>query len=79
MRFEVNFNNENDDVALAKLGSELLSTGAKKYPPFEVHYLTINTFEELEGLLVKLNNIKGKEYAAVVSFDPATIFFDADV
>lgn len=79
MNFDLDFNRENDDKTIELLGAKLVPTGADKYPPFENYMIELNTFEELESLLKKVEKIKGEYYSAVVSFDPPTIFLDKDV
>lgn len=81
MKFEVNFNQnkEQDDDFLLTLGAKWVSTGENKYPPFEVLEIEINTFEELEVLLEKIDKKKKSMYTALVSFDNPTIFLDKDV
>lgn len=78
MIFEINFNKETDDKTLEKLGAKLVSTGYfNKYPPFEVYQIEINTPEELEDLLKKVDSIKKESfYSAIISFDPPTIYLD---
>lgn len=79
MEFELDFNRENDDEVIKLLGAKLVPTNLDKYPPFEVYKITLNSFEELEELLEKVEKIKGEYYSAVVAFDPPTIFLDKDV
>jgi hypothetical protein len=79
MTFEIDFNQEIDDKTLEDIGAKLVSTGSTKYPPFEVHKIELNDFEELEQLLNKVELIKGKFYSAVISFDGPTIFLDDKV
>lgn len=84
MKFEVDFNREEDDKTLEQIGciqEDILPQ--PKYPPFTQYVIELNTFEELEELLNKLNKIKREEYcgqcldySAIISFDPATIYFD---
>ena len=76
MIFEIDFNRETDESTLEEIGAKLVSTGADKYPPFEIYKIELNTFEELEQLVNKVDSIKGKLYGAVISFDPPTIFLD---
>jgi len=79
MIFEIDFNRETDESTLEEIGAKLVSTGADKYPPFEIYKIELNTFEELEQLLNKVNLIKGKFYSAVINFDPPAIFLDYNV
>lgn len=76
MIFEIDFNKETDDKTLEEIGAKLVSTGATKYPPFEVYKIELNGFEELQQLISKLDSIKSKFYSAVVSFDPPTIYLE---
>jgi hypothetical protein len=76
MEFELDFNREVDDITIELLGAKLIPTGVTKYPPFEKWVINLETFEELEKLLEKVEKIKGKYYSAVISFDPATIYLD---
>lgn len=81
MKFEIDFNSftEKDDKVLEELGAKLVPTGSNKYPPFEKYEIEINTFEELEKILEKVNMIKKDYYSAVIGFDPATIYLDNKV
>ena len=81
MLFEINFNQnkDKDDDFLLTLGAKWVSTGENKYPPFEVLEIELNTFEELEVLLEKIDKEKKSMYTALVSFDNPTIFLDKDV
>jgi hypothetical protein len=76
MKFEINFNRENDDSVLELIGAKLVPTNSTKYPPFEIYEVELNGFEDLEELLRKVDNIKGDLFSAVVSFDPPVIFLD---
>jgi hypothetical protein len=73
MRFEIDFNRETDDKTIEMLGAKL-----EPYGPFEKWSIDINTFEELENLIKKVDEIKGDYYSAVISFDPPSIFLDKD-
>lgn len=79
MRFEIDFNNESDDKTIEMLGAKLVPTGALKYGPNEIYVIDINSIEELETLLKKVDKIKGDYYSAVISFDPPTIYLDNQV
>lgn len=82
MKFEVDFNHNipNDYKILKELGAVLEDTGSTKYPPFEVFVIELESFEDLDKLLQKVNELTGSsrvlDYSAVVSFDPPAIFFD---
>ncbi len=81
MKFEVDFNHNipNDYKILKELGAVLEDTGSTKYPPFEVFTIELESFEDLNKLLQKVNELVGDsifDYSAIVSFDPAMIFFD---
>lgn len=77
MKFEINFNKENDDETLMLIGAKEESTNSTKYPPFERYVIDLNSFEELETLLAKVSKIKKDEYSAIINFDNPTIFLDS--
>ncbi len=79
MKFEIDFNKIHDDKILEEIGATLTPTGSEKYAPFEVYKIELNSFEELEELLNKVESIKNRYYSAIISFDPPTIFLDDDV
>ena len=82
MKFEINFNQhkEQDDKVLEELGAISKPTGSNKYPPFDFYEIELNTFEELEQLLLKTDYLTGRKYHdAVIGFDPACIFLDTDI
>lgn len=79
MIFEVNFNKEVDDNTLEKLGCFLVSTNSNKYPPFEVYCIELNSFEDLQVFLQKVDKIKKDFYSAIISFDNPTIYLDRGV
>lgn len=70
MKFAIDFNRENDDLTLKVLGAKLV--WYEEHNQYEIDL----TFEELESLLTKVNEIKKKDYSAVISFDPPTIYLD---
>jgi hypothetical protein len=79
MKFEIDFNREaNNNFLIKELGAKVES-----FEDFDRVTIEINSFEELEELLKKVN--KGlnmpiyKEYLAVISFDPPSIYLDNDV
>jgi hypothetical protein len=78
MKFEINFNTETNDMLLEAIGAVLTPTGATKYPPFEIYTIELNSFDELESLLEKVNR-DGKYYSAIISYDPPTIYLDCNV
>jgi hypothetical protein len=77
MKFEINFNKfkEADDNFLLSLGAKWVTV----YDDNDYLEIELNTFEELEELLNKVNQSKNDYYAAIVSFDNATIFLDKDI
>ena len=79
MIFEIDFNHEHDDKVLVEVGAEIVELPNRKYPPYELIKIELNTFEELEQLLNKVELIKGKFYSAVISFDSPTIYLDNKV
>lgn len=79
MIFEIDFNHEHDDKVLVEIGANIEELPNRKYPPYELVKIELNTFEELEQLLNKVNSIKGKLYSAVIDFDPPGIFLDDKV
>jgi hypothetical protein len=73
MKFEINFNTETRDGVLAQLGNYI------EQEEFSYYEVELNTFEELENLVIKLNQLMFKRdfgYSALISFDPPTIYFD---
>jgi hypothetical protein len=77
MKFEIDFNTDADDKTLEQLGAKLVPiTYAVKYGPFDKWEIELNTFEELEELLSKVDSIKKGIYSAIVSFDPPTIYLE---
>jgi hypothetical protein len=79
MRFEIVFNKETDDKFLiTQLGAKYVSAGSKT-SDFELLVIDINTFEELEKLLEIVDKEKKDIYAAIISFDPPTIYLDKNI
>ena len=81
MLFEIDFNTGNyvnDEFLINVLGAKLEPTHSQKYPPFERCMIELNTFEELEEILKKVDEEFGGFSSAVISFDPPTIFLDVD-
>lgn len=79
MRFQIDFNDYNrrdDNFLIDVLGAEVVETGSDKYPPFELLYLEVNDFEQLEEILKTVDNHYGDYYSAVISFDSPTIYLD---
>ena len=79
MKFQVDFNRPtfNDDKFLIDiLGAKVVKTGSDKYPPFELLYLELDNFEQLEKIITKVDTHYGDYYSAVISFDPPTIYLD---
>jgi hypothetical protein len=79
MKFEIGFNDPhltNETFFEKILGAELVSTGADKYPPFEVYKLEIENFESLERLLKITDDYFDTISNANISFDPPTIYID---
>ena len=79
MKFEIDFNREvNDKFLIEELGAKVES-----FEDFDRLTIEVNSFEDIEELLKKVN--KGlnmsisKEYSAIFSFDPPTIYLDNDV
>lgn len=83
MKFQIDFNRfdreEHDIHILKQLGAELTPTGSTKYPPWEVFTIELNTFEELEELLKKVDTMTNDIYSAIISFDSPTIFLDTNI
>lgn len=71
MKFEIDFNRENDDETLKDLGAKLVH-----YDEHSQYEIEINSFEELETLLQKVDSIKKDIYSAIISFDPPCIYLD---
>ena len=74
MKFEIDFNRGYNDNLLKKLGAE-----EEHFEEWSAHFVKIEGFEDLEALLHILDSLTGSIYAAVVSFDPPTIFLDDKV
>jgi hypothetical protein len=74
MRFEIDFNYGYDDELLKKLGAEEVD-----FDGYSAHFIEIDTFEDIEALLIKLDKETNDMYSAVVSFDPPTIYLDNKV
>jgi hypothetical protein len=80
MRFEIDFNKETNDKVLEHIGAKLVPyVPTPKYGPDSRYLINIDTFEELEVLLNKLNIETNKIYSAVISFDPPIIYLDDNV
>lgn len=81
MKFEIDFNRETGpeyDKILEEIGAKLESTGSNKYPPFERYMIDLSDFKELENLLLKVKERTGRDYYAIVNYDPVIIFLDDD-
>ena len=76
MKFEINFNREDDDKTLIEIGAQLEHHSDSRY---SFYWVKLNSFEELEELLYKVEAIKGEYYSAVISYDSPTIYLDKDV
>lgn len=79
MRFQIDFNECNrrdDNFLIDVLGAEVVETGSRKYPPFELLYLEVRDFEHLEEILKTVDTHFGDYYSAVISFDSPTIYLD---
>lgn len=79
MKFEIDWNRELDDKSLEAIGAvhDCCDSG------YNYYWIELNSFEELEELLIKVNKLKTTsgiiEYSAVVNFDPPTIYLDNEV
>ena len=81
MLFEVDFDKigyYNDEFLIEKLGAYKVPTNSKKYPPFERCMIELNTFEELEEILRKVDKEHKCSSTALISFDSPTIFLEID-
>ena len=79
MKFQIDFNECNrrdDNFLIDVLGAKVVETGSDKYPPFELLYLEVKDFEQIEEILNKVDTHYGGYYSAVISFDPPTIYLD---
>jgi len=80
MRFEIDFNHGSNDKVLEYIGAKLVPyIPALEYGPDSRYLINIDTFEELEILLEKVDVELDGMYAAVVSFDPPTIYLDENI
>jgi len=78
MKFIIDFNREHDDTLLESLGAKL-ENRCSKDDPCDSYAININSFEELEEVLGKVDKEKGYFYSAVISFDPPSIYLDKEV
>ena len=78
MKFEIDFSTEDNNELLKELGAVKEVNRSEKYP-FEYFEIEINTFEELEVLLNKVDKINGGFYTAMITFDPPIIYLDKNV
>ena len=76
MIFEIDFNRVQNDTLLQELGAKMVDTGSTKYPPFERLEIELNTFEELEELIKKVDTYYNDLYSAIISFDRPIIYLD---
>jgi hypothetical protein len=56
------------------LGAEMIES-----EDYFFYNINLKRFEDLEKLLQKVNSFKKENYAAIISFDPPTIYLDKDV
>ena len=79
MKFEIDWNRDTDDKTLEAIGA----THVYYDLDCDYYWVELNSFEELEELLKKVNTIKKRsimtEYSAVISFDPPTIYLDNEI
>ena len=79
MKFEIGFNRKdgNDKKSFYDfIGASPISKG-----DYEYYEIEINTFEELEALMKKINiKLLGVDYgySAIIDFDPPTLFLDKE-
>ncbi len=79
MLFEIDFNEptfQDDNFLEIILGAKIVSTNAEKYPPFEKFEIELNSFEDLEFILQKVDKHFNCVSSAIVSYDPPTIYLD---
>ena len=82
MKFEVAFNHDipNARRILKELGAASEYAHHDIYPAFKYFTIELESFEDLDKLLQKVNELIGSskvlDYSAVMSFDPPAIFFD---
>lgn len=74
MKFDIDFNRENDDAFILSLGAKWEDFG-----DFSRMMIELDSFEDLQELLNEVDGEKLDIYSAVISFDPPTIFLDKDV
>lgn len=74
MKFELDFNRENDDEFILHLGARW-----EDYGEYKRMVIDLDNFEDLEKLLDQVKVLRGEFYSAVVDFDPPTIYLDKDV
>lgn len=77
MKFEIDFNRENNDKLLVEGLGAYWETKNDNWGDFVC--IEIKDFEQLKELLEKVESLTGSYYDAVISFDPPTIFLDKDV
>lgn len=74
MKFEIDFNREDDDAFILSLGAKWEDFGG-----FSRMMIELDSFEDLQELLNEVDGEKLYIYSAVIFFDPPTIFLDKDV
>lgn len=75
MKFEIDFNHNDcrDDKLLVDNGAKL-----EHFTEYDAYFIELNTFEELEELLKKINKNRSIQdsFNALVTFDSPMIFLD---
>ncbi len=72
MLFEIDFNREDRDEDLEKIG-------AFKPSPDDWYHLEVENFEALQALEKKVYEVTGEYYSLIVGFDNPTIYLDKNV
>lgn len=74
-KFEIDFNYNDcrDDKLLTENGAKL-----EYFEEYSAYFIELNTFEELEDLLNRINKGRGikDSFSALISFDSPVIFLD---
>lgn len=74
MKFIIDLNRGWDDGLLKQIGAK-----EEHFEDYSHFTIDIDSFEDIESLLRKVDSITKDHYSAVISFDPATIYLDEKI
>ena len=74
MKFIIDFNHGWNDKLLEKIGAT-----EEHFEEYSHYVIEIESFEDLDKLIQKVDKDTNEMYSAVISFDPATIYLDDKV